>query len=65
MNLSKEEAYRAMILFLEEFYKRTGSDDVGGLLGSMMILDDGKPADPALWNDWNSVIKKIKDEQDV
>lgn len=35
-----KEAYIVMIYFLEQFYERTGSDDVGGLLGDMMLIDN-------------------------
>ncbi len=34
-----KEAYMAMQYFLEQFYDRTGSDDVGGLLGDMLLTD--------------------------
>ncbi|MGE5397585.1 MAG: hypothetical protein ACM3MK_08670 [Chitinophagales bacterium] len=60
MQLTLEQAYRAMVVFLEGFYERTGSDDVGGLLGGMIILDDGETADPAAWNDWIDSVSKVK-----
>jgi hypothetical protein len=41
-----------MILFLETYYEQTQADDIGALLGSLQLLEDGKPADPALWQDW-------------
>ena len=31
--LTEKEAFEAMILFLEEYYKRTSSDGVGSLFG--------------------------------
>ncbi|QDO83747.1 hypothetical protein FM037_11525 [Shewanella psychropiezotolerans] len=57
-NLSKKEAYLAMYAFLENMYKLTGSDDIGGLLGSMSLLQDGHTADPAAWQDWEDAIVK-------
>lgn len=63
MRLTIKEAFESMVVFLEGFYERTGSDDVGGLLGGMIILDDGNTADPAAWNDWLSSIEKIKEKQ--
>ncbi len=57
--LNHEEAYKAMFCFLENYYKQTGSDDVGALLGSMQILEDMSTADPAMWNDWEGCIEKI------
>ncbi|MGE5405401.1 MAG: hypothetical protein ACM3PP_10750 [Candidatus Saccharibacteria bacterium] len=56
------EAFKAMIAFLEGFYERTGSDDVGGLLGGMIFLEDGKTADPAAWEDWLTSINEIKSQ---
>ena len=38
--LITKQAFRAMVIFLEEFYDRTQSDDVGGLLGDLMIMED-------------------------
>jgi hypothetical protein len=49
-------AYHAMFRFLEKYYELTGSGDIGALLGSMALLDDGKPADPAMWGEWLEVI---------
>ncbi len=54
--LSDEDAYRAMFLFLEGYYELTKADDVAALLGSMSILQDGKPADMAMWSEWQSAI---------
>jgi len=54
------EAYRAMYLYLENLYKLTGSDDLAGFLGSMSMLQDGKPIDEAVWEDWLEAIDKAK-----
>ncbi len=59
-NLTVLQAYLAMVKFLEEFYQRTGSDDVAVLLGGMQLLKDGKTADPAAWNDWMKCVKSIR-----
>jgi len=50
--LTTAEAFQAMLLFLETYYEQTQADDIGALLGSLQLLEDGKPADPALWQDW-------------
>jgi len=55
-----KEAYIAMQYFLEQFYERTGSDDVGGLLGDMTLIDDKQTMDSAAWNDWINAVKKMK-----
>ena len=52
------EAFEAMSCFLEKYYERTSSDDIGLLLGEMQILKDGKTADPALWSDWMNCAQK-------
>jgi hypothetical protein len=48
-----------MIEFLDTYYQQTQSDDIGALLGSLQLLEDGKPADPAMWHDWLQCIEKI------
>lgn len=61
--MNEMETYKAMQIFLEKIYNRTYSDDIGALLGDMIILEDGKPADSAIWKDWIEAIKKAKDER--
>lgn len=58
--ISIREAFDAMIYFLEEFYERTKSDDVGSLLGDIQFSNDNITMDPAAWNDWLACIKKAK-----
>lgn len=59
--LTKSEAYLAMYYFLEDLYNLTKSGDLGGFLGGMTILEDGRTADPAAWEDWLNAIKKVKE----
>ena len=54
------EAYKAMYLYLENLYKLTGSDDLAGFLGSMSMLEDGKPVDETIWEDWLEAIDQAK-----
>ena len=63
MNLTIEEAYKSMVNFLEKYYQRTNSDDIGGLLGDIMIMDEGITADPASWHDWLESVERIKSEK--
>jgi hypothetical protein len=58
-SLSTEQAFAAMRLFLERHFKRTGSDDIGSLLGDLQQSEDGKPFDPAAWNDWLDSVKQV------
>jgi hypothetical protein len=49
-----------MYAYLEEIYHRTRSDDFGSLLGGMSLLEDGKTADPAAWEDWLRAVERAK-----
>lgn len=62
-NLSKLQAYEAMFYFLENLYALTNDDSIGGFLGSMQLLNDGKPADPAYWSDWEKAVEKVLSKQ--
>jgi hypothetical protein len=55
-DLDAKEAYKAMFRFLEKYYELTQSDEIGALLGSMSLLDDGMPADSAIWQEWQEAI---------
>lgn len=57
--LTEKQAYLAMIEFLDDYYEQTQSDGIGELLGSLQLLEDGKPADPAMWEDWLKSVEKI------
>ena len=50
-----DEAYDAMIDYLDGYYNRTQSDGVGSLLSGMMLLADGKSTDNAALADWNKL----------
>jgi hypothetical protein len=58
--ISIHDAYRAMFVFLEREYELTHSDDLGGLLGSLQLLNDGKPADPAAWMQWLDAVRRCQ-----
>ena len=62
--LSVEEAYQAMFNYLENLYLLTNSDDLGGFLGSMALLPDGKPVDSAVWQDWLKSVETIEMNRD-
>jgi hypothetical protein len=46
-----------MFAFLEEYYRLTNSDDIGGLLGSMSLLPDGGPADSTIAEEWAEAVE--------
>jgi hypothetical protein len=58
MNLTEKEAFAAMFYYLDSYYDRTKSDEIGSILGDLTLLADGMPADPAAWEDWNDAVKK-------
>ncbi|HAZ49460.1 MAG TPA: hypothetical protein DDW76_25155 [Cyanobacteria bacterium UBA11369] len=57
--LTEKQAFAAMVLFLESFYERTQSDEIGGLLSDLLMSEDGTTADPAAWDDWMECVRKI------
>ncbi len=57
--LSAEQAYKAMFLFLDKYYQDTKSDDVGSLLSGMTLVADGMPADPAYALEWQECIAHV------
>ena len=58
--MNKKEAYEALFYFLEKWYNITKSDDIGEMLSLMEYLEDGKPADPVMWDYWIEAIEKVK-----
>ncbi len=59
LQLTEREAYLAMFHFLEAHYKR-GLEELGGLLGSLALLPDGSPADPACLQDWKLAVDAVR-----
>jgi hypothetical protein len=55
--MTNQQAYAAMYHFLHEFWKRTKSDDVGGLLGAKSLLQDGSTADAAMAYNWQRAVE--------
>ncbi|QRK10625.1 hypothetical protein JQX13_11370 [Archangium violaceum] len=58
-----KEAYVAMYAYLERLYDMTGSNDLGGFLGSMSLLEDGTPAEPGVWNEWMRAVQQARNGQ--
>ncbi|WP_042267772.1 hypothetical protein [Paraburkholderia heleia] len=61
--ISVEDAFRAMVIFLDRYYDRGGGvDTLGDILSaiSQTIWADGSPNDPAQWQDWLDAIKEAK-----
>ena len=62
-NITLDEGYLAMFIFLHDLQKRTNSDDLAEFLGSMSILADGNTADPAMKQDWVEAVEKARDSE--
>jgi hypothetical protein len=56
-SLTPQQAYLAMFAFLKAYYERGQSDEIGGLLGGLSLLQDGYPADPAYASEWNEAVE--------
>jgi hypothetical protein len=52
ISLTSLQAFNAMTKFLEDYYKKSLSDDIGALLGEMQFVEGNRTADPAIWGDW-------------
>ncbi|MGE0142777.1 MAG: hypothetical protein AB7T19_05750 [Planctomycetota bacterium] len=64
--LSVSDAYRAMFRFLEACFERTKAGEVAVLFGSMNLADDGRPMDPAMWQDWLMAVQEaISGDPDI
>jgi hypothetical protein len=61
--LSPEQAFRAMFVFLNEYYQRTsGKTELGDVLSDIQLNEtDGIPADPAAWGDWLAAIDHVRE----
>jgi hypothetical protein len=55
--LSPEQAFRAMFVFLSEYYDRTqGTAELGEVLGDIQPNANGSTMDPAAWGDWLAAV---------
>lgn len=63
--LTELQAFNAMRRFLEGYWERTNSDDVGGLLGDLQLCQDGGTFDPAAWEDWIEAVEGVLKENKV
>jgi hypothetical protein len=57
--LTVRQAYLAMFEFLRRHYERGPTDEIGGLLGSLSLLSDGKPADEAMLSDFETAVGAV------
>jgi hypothetical protein len=58
--LTVEQAYRAMLAFLEREVELTESMDLADLVSEYKLGDDGLPRDPTLWEEWLEAVGKAR-----
>jgi hypothetical protein len=58
--LTVEQAYRAMLLFLERECVLTESSDLADLLSGYRIDSHGHTGDPAVWDEWLDAVDKAR-----
>jgi hypothetical protein len=55
--LTEQQAYLAMFAFVERQY-HGGAEELGALLGSLALMPDGSPADPAYKAEWSTAVQQ-------
>ena len=50
--LTRLQAYKVMYNFLDEYYFKTKSDDIGALLSGLSLLQDDEPVETVFWDIW-------------
>jgi hypothetical protein len=58
-SLTIEQAYRAMLAFLEREVSLTESSDLADLLSGYRLDGDGRTADPAIWDEWLEAVGRV------
>jgi hypothetical protein len=58
--LTVEQAYRAMLAFLEHEVELTESSDLADLLAGYRLDEDGRTSDPALWDEWLEAVGRAR-----
>jgi NADH:ubiquinone oxidoreductase subunit len=65
-NLTTIQSFKAMQKFLEGYYKKTNSDDIGSLLGDLQLTNtERKTMDPAAWENWLKAIIDVARENNA
>jgi hypothetical protein len=61
--LTVEQAYRAMLAFLEREVDLTECADLADLLAGYRLDGDGQPRDPALWDEWMQAVAQVRTDK--
>jgi hypothetical protein len=57
--MTVEQAYQAMLAFLEREVELTESSDLADLVSEYKLGDDGRARDPTLWEEWMEAVGKV------
>lgn len=57
--MTVEQAYRAMLAFLEREVDLTESSDLADLVSEYKLGADGHTRDPAIWEEWLDAVGKV------
>jgi hypothetical protein len=57
--MTVEQAYRAMLAFLEREVDLTESSDLADLVSEYKLGADGQVRDPAIWEAWLAAVAKV------
>ncbi|MFC5552032.1 hypothetical protein [Massilia aerilata] len=57
--MTVEQAYRAMLAFLQREVELTESSDLADLVSEYKLGPDGQTRDPALWEEWLEAVGKV------
>ena len=57
--LTSRQAYFAMFEFLRRHFERGPTDEIGGIVDGLSLLEDGTAADPAMWLDWEEATAAV------
>jgi hypothetical protein len=56
--MTEGQAYRAMFIYLDEYYHRNPMAELGQVLGELQLTEEGLPFDQAVLSDWKRAIDK-------
>ena len=57
--MTAEQAYQAMLAFLQREVELTESSDLADLVSEYRLGTDGQPVDPAVWHGWLEAVGKV------
>jgi hypothetical protein len=60
--MTVEQAYRAMLVFLQREVELTESSDLADLVSEYKLGADGQTRDPALWEEWLEAVNSVRRE---